>query len=52
MPKTRMKVAQDYMVFNYGPTLTQNKINTQYRKIVEGKGTNLASKFVLPRNSK
>ena len=52
MPKTRMKVAQDYMVFNYGHPLPQNNINPQDRKIVEGTGTKLAPKFVLPRNSK
>ena len=52
MPKTRMKVAQDYTVFNYIPPIPHNNVNNQGRMIVVGTGVNLETQFILPGNIK
>ena len=52
MLKTGMEVAQDYIVFNYGPPIPQKYLNPQDRTIVASPGMKLAPKFVLPEHSK
>ena len=52
MLKTRIKMAQDYTVFNYRPPILQYNIKSQDKMLVEGTGTNLAPNVLLPGNSK
>ena len=52
MPKTRLKVEQDYSVFNYGPPRPHKNVNCQYINIAPGTEVNLETKFVLPGKSK
>ena len=52
MMKIGMEVAQDYTVFNYGPSIPQKYLNLQDRSIVARPGMKPSPKYFLPGNRK
>ena len=46
MLKTRMEVAQDYSIFNYGRPIPKKDVKYQDRTIMSGPGVNTAPIFL------
>ena len=51
MMKIGLEVAQDYTVFNYGPSIPQKELNPQDITIVARPGIKPSPKYFLPGNS-